>query len=209
MNEISPFLHKCGLPGTITFVHQTENSGLQGERIEACHHWGGGVGNRPLLVRPLITNPAKLPTRTWQRLKGIEGVGRQQASEARPANAPPSVNEHLAFASITREEVGRGLIGPHNFHWRRRFVSANVNDLVLCQGVADRETFNPWPRLDVRGPHAAHARAWVMDSDIRQLEVSFGHSFSFFTLICPLHQAFGKTFSGDELQAGSYFPGGN
>ena len=175
MNEVGPFLHEGRLAGTVTFIHQPENCGLQGQRVEARHDGRSGIGDRPLLIGPLIADPAKLPTRTRNRFEGIQSVSRQQAGKARAANTPATVDHDEAFAAIACQEVSRGLFGPHDLHGRARFVGSHVNDLILRQHLANREALNPGTRFHVGGPRAAHPRTGVMDRGIRQLEVSLGH----------------------------------
>src|SRR3989442_916605 len=59
--EVGPLLHQRGLTRAVAFVHQSQNRGLKRQGIEAGHNGRRRVGNRPLLIGTLITNPAELP----------------------------------------------------------------------------------------------------------------------------------------------------
>src|SRR5207302_1803295 len=107
-----------------------------------------------------------LPTRTWNRLEGIESMSGQQASKAGAANTPATVNQYKSFATIAGEEVSRRLLGPHDLHGRRRLVNSHMNDLILRQHLANGEALNPRTQFHIGGPRAAHARARVVDRDI-------------------------------------------
>ena len=119
-----------------------------------------------MLRRLLVTRPAELPVSPAQRLERVERVRGQEAGETYPAQPPASVDEHFPFAAEARQKIGRGLFRADDARGRCCFHNSDVDQAILVERRADRKTFNPWPRLNVRGLNPTNARAGRVHGEI-------------------------------------------